>query len=108
MKLSYICCLAALIAVPQQFAATPPLPPPVLGQLEASVSFCIQVDTKFADKYKELGKKLVVDISEKEVAEARASAGYKEGFNTMTAQLKELPKEKAVDACRASLRESTK
>jgi hypothetical protein len=107
MKLSYICCLAALIAVPQQFAATPPLPPPVLGQLEASV-FCIQADTKFADKYKELGKKLVADMSEKEVAEARASAEYKEGFNTMTAQLRELPKEKAVDACRASLRESTK
>jgi hypothetical protein len=108
MKLSYICCLAALVAVPRQFAAMPPLPPGALGQLEASVSFCTQADGKFADKYRALGKKLIADMSEQDVAQARASTEYKDGFNAITTELKKLPADKAVESCRESLKDSKK
>jgi hypothetical protein len=100
--------LAAIVSIPQLVLAAPPVPPKALGSVEAKIDFCSRIDSKSADKYKEWGKLLVRDMSEKELAEARGSSEYKETYDALSADLEKVPKEKAVDACRASLKESTK
>jgi hypothetical protein len=108
MKLYLVLGLVAILSIPQLVLAAPPVPPKALGSVEATIDFCSRVDSKSADKYKEWGKLLVRDMSEKELAEARGSSEYKETYDALSAELEKLPKEKAVDACRASLKESTK
>jgi len=108
MKLFGTLSLAALIALPLLALAAPPVPPKALGSVEATVNFCVRVDSKSADKYKEWGKSLVRDMSEKELADARDSSDYKETYDAITVELDKVPTEKAVEACRASLKESNK
>lgn len=108
MKLYPVLGLAAIVSIPQLVLAEPPVPPKALGSVEATIDFCSRVDSKSADKYKEWGKLLVRDMSEKGLAEVRGSSEYKETYDALSAELERLPKEKAVDACRASLKESTK
>jgi hypothetical protein len=108
MKLYPVLGLAAILSIPQLALAAPPVPPKALGSVEATIDFCSRVDSKSADKYKEWGKLLVRDMTEKELAEARGSSEYKETYDALSAELEKLPKEKAVDGCRASLKESTK
>jgi hypothetical protein len=108
MKLYLVLGLVAILSIPQLVLAAPPVPPKALGSVEATIDFCSRVDSKSADKYKEWGKLLVRDMSEKELAETRGSSEYKETYDALSAELEKLPKEKAVDACRASLKESTK
>ena len=109
MKIYPVLGLAAIVSVVSQLAlAAPPVPPKALGSVEATIHFCSRVDSKLADKYKEWGKLLVRDMSEKELAEARGSSEYKEAYDSLSAELEKLPTKKAVDACRASLQESPK
>jgi len=42
-------------------------------------------------------------MSEKELAEARESAEYKENYSAITSQLDKLPTDKAVESCRAAV-----
>jgi hypothetical protein len=76
--------------------------------VEATVSFCAHVDSKSADQYKDLGKKVVGGLSEKELAEARSSDDYNQTFEAITDQLEKVPQEKALATCRAALRGSGK
>jgi len=108
MKLYGWLSLAALCALPQVTRAAPAVPPKALGSVEATVKFCAQADSKSADKYKEWGKLLVREMSEKELAEARSSSDYKETYETITAELEKIPSDKAVETCRAALTQSDK
>jgi hypothetical protein len=108
MKLYRALGLAAVIALSQLALAAPPVPPKALGQVDATVSFCSRVDSKNAEKYKEFGKALTRDMSEKELTEARSSNDYKETYDAITAELEKIPVEKAVEACRASSNDSNK
>ena len=46
---------------------------------------------------------VVGDATEKEVAEARKTQEYKDGYQEISDQLAKVPKEKAVQACTAYL-----
>jgi hypothetical protein len=105
MKFHFIICLAAVITLPQLAPAAPSVPPNALGHVEGIVNFCVRVDPKSADKYKEIGKRVVDGMSQKELAEARSSTEYKESYEAITGELTKLPAEKAVEGCRAGLKE---
>lgn len=108
MKFYRILCLSAVIAVPQFTPASPAVPPNALGQVEATVNFCSKVDSKSADKYKEWGKRVISGMSEKELSDARNSSEYKESYEMITNELGKIPAEKAVEGCRAALKEANK
>ena len=103
MRLYSILGLAAFFVLSQFTLAAPSIPPKALGQVEATINFCAQADSKLADKYKEWGKAIVADMSEKELKEARDSSDYKETYSAITGQLEKVPAEKAVESCRAAL-----
>jgi hypothetical protein len=99
--------LAAILTFPQLTLADS-VPPQALGQIESRLDFCARVDYGSADKYKELGKAIVAGMSEKELKEARESNEYKTEYDAMTGRLEKIPQEKAVEGCRAGLKEATK
>jgi len=103
MKLYYVLGLATFAVLSQFTLAAPAIPSSALGQVEATINFCVRADAKSADRYKEWGKAIVAGMSEKELAEARESAEYKENYSAITSQLDKLPTDKAVESCRAAV-----
>jgi hypothetical protein len=108
MKFYCALCLLAVLAFSQLTPAAPPVPAKVLGHLDATVNFCARVDSASADKYKEIVKGTVKGMSEKELAEARSSAEYKQTYAAITTEREKIPEEKAVESCRAVLKDANK
>ena len=77
MKIYSILCLSIAIVLPEIAVAKLP-PNPAFGQLEGTIDYCAQADAPSAAKYQDLKKRLVEDVQEKEVAEARKTKEYKE------------------------------
>jgi len=101
-------CLAAALVLPQLAPAASSVSPSALGHIEALVNYCIRVDAKGAEQYKQLGKVLVQDVSAKELADARRSKEYKASHETTTSQLKQVSADKALESCRAALPQAEK
>jgi len=95
--------LIAAFAIPQHAPAAASVPPGSLGQVEATVKSCARVDSKSADRYEELGKKVVAGISEKDLEAARSSNEYKEAFESVTTEFENLSTDKALAGCHAAL-----
>jgi hypothetical protein len=108
MKFSRIFFLAVIILFPQLTPAGPPIAPKQLGHLDAAVAYCVKVDSASADKYKEHGKKTVAGMTEKQLAAVRATSDYQETYDAITAELGKIPADKAVESCRAVLKEDHK
>jgi hypothetical protein len=102
------CIVTAIMAVPLLTPAVPAMPPNALGSIEATIMFCARVDSKSADKYKELGKRATEGMTEKEVADARASSEYKGAYTAITTDLEKMPVDKAAEACRGALEKPKK
>jgi hypothetical protein len=100
--------LVAVLSFPQLMVAAHSFPPQALGQIEATGNFCAGVDAPWADKYKQAGKALAAVVSEKELKETRESSDYKAAYDATTGRLEKLPQDKAVEGCRARLRNDTK
>jgi hypothetical protein len=107
MKIIARFCLTVSLALPQIAPAAPPLTPQAIGQVEATVDFCVKADAKSADKYKELGKSQVAGLSEKDLAEIRDSDDYKAMFKLTTTLLQKAPSDRAAEGCREMLKNST-
>jgi hypothetical protein len=75
------------------------MPPQALGQKQGRLKFCSDVNPKAESKYKEFGKTLVKEVTEEELKKARASSEYREAYDSMTEQLRKVPKDKAVESC---------
>jgi len=103
MKIHRILCLGAALAIPQMLLAKLPASNDSFGKMEGILDFCARADSQAASKYQERKKVLVGDATEKEVAEARQSQEYKDGYQGMTEELANVPKDKAVKACSAYL-----
>jgi hypothetical protein len=103
MKIHHALCAAAIIALPNVALAADPVPANALGMIEATVNYCAAADAKSADQYKEFGKAVVREMTEKQLADARKSAEYKESYENITTELKKIPAEKAVESCHAAL-----
>jgi hypothetical protein len=103
MKFTRTLGLMAVFAIPQHAPAAAPVPPGSLGQVEATVKSCARVDSKSADRYEELRKKVVAGMSEKDLAAARSSNEYNETFESVAKEFERLPTDKALAGCHAAL-----
>jgi hypothetical protein len=108
MKLYCTLPLMALLSLSQIALSQPAIPPRALGQVDATVGFCGRIDSKNADRYQELRKRIVAGVSDKDQADARSATEYKESFQAASDELERLPSTKAVEACRAALQEDEK
>jgi hypothetical protein len=102
MKVCPILCLSIAIVLPQIAVAKLP-PNPAFGQLEGTIDYCAQADASSAAKYQELKKRLVDDVQEKEIVEARKTKEYKESYDAMSEALGKVPNEQVIKACRSLL-----
>jgi len=85
-----------------QFAlAKLPFTNEAFGAVEGTLDFCSHVDAKSVSKYQDRKQSLVRDVPEKELAEARKSKEYGQGYDSMKNKLETLPTEEALGACRA-------
>jgi hypothetical protein len=105
MKIFRTLCLGAAIVIPQLALAKLPFSNDAFGRVEATLDSCTRADPAGAPKYQERKKSLVKDVPEKEVAEARTSQEYKDAYEATTTEIGKQPKEKAVEACTASLKD---
>src|SRR5882762_3160513 len=80
MKKHRVLCLCAAIMFPQLVLANLPFANDSFGKLEGTLSFCSKLNPPGAAKYRELGKILVQGVPEKELAEARQTAEYKDSM----------------------------
>ena len=103
MKLLRILCAGAAILIPQLVLAKLPFSNETFGKVEGILDFCTKADPQSAPKYQAQKKALVKDATEKEVAEARQSQQYKDAYDAVSTELGKEPKEKAAEACAASL-----
>lgn len=102
MKVNRILCLSAL-ALPLIAHAKLALPNETFGRIEGALDFCSQLDSQSAAKYQEQKKVLVQGASEEEVAQARASQEYKEGYAAATEEMGKQPKAEVAKTCAAAL-----
>jgi len=99
MRIYHALCLGAMIAVSQCVLAELPISNENLGQTESALDFCSKVNSKSAAQYKQRGKALVGNASEKDLAKARSSAEYKDSYSLIQTMLEKLPKEETVKIC---------
>ena len=103
MKTTRILCLAGPILMAGLALAKLPFSNETFGRIEGTLDFCAQANPQAAPQYQERKKAMAGDVSEKEVAEARGTQEYKEGYEEVSAQLIKVPKDHAVAACKAFL-----
>jgi hypothetical protein len=99
MKIYRALGLGAAIALSQFALAELPIPNGELGQKEGMLDFCSEANPKSAAKYKERGKALVGNASEKDLADARDSGEYKDSYDLIGDELRKVSKDDAVKAC---------
>jgi hypothetical protein len=104
MRIRRILCLAAAILVSQLTLAKLPLANDQFGRAEGLFDFCVQADPSSAAQYQERKSTLVRGVPEKEVADARKTQEYRNGYGQLTSELGKLSEEQAVATCSAILR----
>jgi hypothetical protein len=103
VRIHFILCVCIPLVLPQVSLAKLP-PKSSLGQVEGMLDFCARVDSQSAAKYDEYKKALVQGEPEKDVAEARTSAEYKESYDAISDALSKEQKDDVVKACNSLLR----
>ena len=101
-KLLSLVWLSTALAVPQIFAAELP-PPAALGQMESVLDSCSKANPQSAADYKKQRERLVQGVSEKDLAEVRASDEYKGAYKEISDRFEKESKEEAVKACKVFL-----
>jgi hypothetical protein len=103
MKIFRIVCLSAALATSSIALAKLSLPNGVLGQVEAALDSCAKANPQSAAKYEEKKKALVQGASEQEVAQARASQEYKEGYEAASQEMAKQSPDETKKMCSAAL-----
>jgi len=106
MRIQAVFCFAAAVLISQLALAEMPMSNDLFGKSESTLDFCAQVKPDSAAKYQERKKSLVKGATEKEVAEARESKEYQDGYASVTNEMRTLPKDQVSDACNAILQEN--
>jgi hypothetical protein len=94
-----LCCSA--VALPQLASAQVPFSNDALGKLERTLSYCAEVNPNAASEYQELSKRLLQGVPEKDLSEARATAEYRDSYDSTGAELATVSKDEATKACDA-------
>jgi hypothetical protein len=95
--------LGAAIALPLLAHAKLALPNEAFGRIEGALDSCSQIDSKSAAQYQELKKSASQGATDEEVATARASKEYKEGYVASSDELSKKPPAEALKTCTAAL-----
>jgi hypothetical protein len=103
MKIVRVVCLSASLVLSSLAFAKLALPNDVLGRVEGGLDACAKADPQSASKYMEKKKELAEGASEQELAEARASADYKQGYAAGSEEIAKQPKDQAKKACSSAL-----
>ncbi len=103
MKLFRIAVLSAMVALAPLALAKLPVPNGLLGKVEGALDFCAQADPQSAAKYQGKKKAFVQGASDNEVAEARASKEYKEGYDSAGDEMSKQSKDESKKTCAAAL-----
>lgn len=103
MKIIPVICVGLAIAIPELALAKLPFENSVFGKVESTLDFCSQVDPPMAPKYEAKKKALVEGIPEKEVAEARETQEYKDGYNEAKTELTKQSKDEVASTCKGLL-----
>jgi hypothetical protein len=103
MKTFRALCLSSIVMLPLLALAKLPVPNGLLGKVEGALDFCAQADPESAAKYQEKKKAFVQGASDEEVAEARASQDYKDGYQSATDEMSKQPKDETKKTCAAAL-----
>lgn len=101
MKIIPIVCVGLVIAIPELALAKLPFENSVFGKVESTLDYCSQVDPPMAPKYEAKKKALVEGLPEKEVAEARQTQEYKDGYNEAKTELSKQSKDEVTSTCKA-------
>lgn len=96
-------CLGAALVLSTAAFAKLAVPNDILGKVEGALDTCAQLDPSQASKYQEHKKALTQGASEDEIAAARASQEYKDGYEAGTKEMKSQPKEQTKKQCAAAL-----
>lgn len=104
MKINRISLACAAIAVPQLALADLPFAAGEFGNLETTLKFCAELQPESAAKYKEIAKRYVGNVPEKDLAEARRTPEYQQAYETNGEFLANLPKERVIEACNSFLK----
>jgi len=103
MRIFRISCIAVIVTLTSLAMAKLSVPNGVLGKVEGAMDFCAQADPQSADQYKDKKKEFSQGATEEELADARASREYKEGYHSATDEMSKQPKEEAKNSCAAAL-----
>jgi hypothetical protein len=103
MKIRRLLLLGTAVSVPQLGGAQLPIPNEAFAKIESVLDFCIKADPKDSDKYEKLREGLMKDSAEKDMLEARESQEYKDAYQQEKGEFTKMPKEKAIEACSASI-----
>jgi hypothetical protein len=103
MRVVRVGCVSAILMLVSLAMAKLTVPNGVLGRVEGALDFCAQADPQSAAKYQEKKKTLVNGASEEELAEARTSEDYKEGYQSATDEMSKEPKDEVKKTCSAAL-----
>lgn len=103
MKIVRVFCFSALLVVTSLAFAKLALPNDIFGKIEGGLDACAKVDPQSATKYMDKKKELAQGATDAEVAAARASDEYKQGYAAGTDEIEKQPKDQAKKACAAAL-----
>src|SRR5215472_18110338 len=103
MKILSIVCLTVVVVIPRLSFAKLPFENSIFGKVEGTLDFCSQVDPPSAAKYGAKKKALVEGLPEKEVADARETKEYKDGYGDAKTQLGKESKDDVLSTCKATL-----
>jgi hypothetical protein len=95
-------CLYATLAAAQLFAAELP-PPAALGQMESLLGSCSKANPQSAPDYKKQREWLLQGVSDKDLAEIRASDEYKGAYKEISDRFEKASKAEAAKTCKVFL-----
>lgn len=103
MKIVRGFCFSALLAVTSLAFAKLALPNDIFGKIEGGLDACAKADPQSATKYMDKKKELAQGATDEELAAARASDEYKQGYAAGTDEIEKQPKDQAKKACAGAL-----
>src|ERR1700758_1732178 len=103
MRMVRVFCLVALLMFTSWAFAKLALPNDVFGKIEGALDACAKADPQSASKYAEKKKEIAEGASDQEVAEARATDEYKQGYAAGSEEISKQSKDQAKKSCSAAL-----
>jgi hypothetical protein len=103
MKSVRVVCFSGMLLLTSVASAKLALPNDIFGKIEGALDACAKADPQSASKYAGKKKELTQGATAQELAEARASDEYKQGYAAGTDEIEKQPKDEAKKACAAAL-----